>query len=275
MSAIVKSGPVNGGLTFSGAVRMEGIGDVFKLADVLAKADDFVPKALRGKPAGIAAVILKGVEMGVGPMEALSSLHLIEGKVAMDATYVLARLHAFGFKTDWLTSDTDRTKATIQITKPDGRKATSTFTIEDAREAQLAGKGTWAKYPNQMLRRRATTKAAREHAPEVFNGPVYTPDELRAPEQSETPRVEVLPASSKPTLDDLAAPTFDVLALLDQIAAIEDRDDLNSMRESLNADPPKCSKGDKVKIREALNATQARIDARDETAAIAAEGQVM
>lgn len=270
MSAIVKSAAPNSALVVSGNVRLDGVADVFKLASALAQAEGFIPRGLVGKPNAIAAAILTGLELGLGPMEAMRSIHIVEGKPTMSADLMLARAIRAGVRIEWEQCDGE---AAILRLERSGMKHRHSFTIGEARAAGLATKDVWKKYAPAMLRARCVSAALRAFAPDVLGAGVYTPEEVEHIEEPRRPAPEVV--SSKPTLDDLAAPTFDVLALLDQIAAIEDRDDLNSMRESLNADPPKCSKGDKVKIREALNATQARIDARDETAAIAAEGQVM
>ena len=46
---------------------------------------DFVPPALRGKFEAVLACILAGHEAGVSPMQALSKIHIIEGRPAMAA----------------------------------------------------------------------------------------------------------------------------------------------------------------------------------------------
>jgi hypothetical protein len=51
------------------------------VGDLAAKISttNFVPKGLRGKPAEIAACILTGREVGIGPMESLSKSTLSTG----------------------------------------------------------------------------------------------------------------------------------------------------------------------------------------------------
>jgi len=57
----------------------------------------------------------------------------------------------------------------------------SVFTIEDAKTAGLYRQSSpWEKYPRNMVFARAITNGARWYCPDVFNGPIYTPDELGA-----------------------------------------------------------------------------------------------
>jgi hypothetical protein len=54
----------------------------------------------------------------------------------------------------------------------------SSFTMEDAKRAGLSGGDNWKKYPRNMLFARAMSNGAKWYCPDVFGGPVYTPDEL-------------------------------------------------------------------------------------------------
>jgi hypothetical protein len=54
----------------------------------------------------------------------------------------------------------------------------STFSLDDARRAGLTSNPTWKSYPRNMLFARALSNGARWFCPDVFNGPVYTPEEL-------------------------------------------------------------------------------------------------
>jgi hypothetical protein len=66
----------------------------------------------------------------------------------------------------------------------------STFTIQDAQQAGLAS-GNYKTFPRNMLFARALTNGARWFCPEVFNGPIYTPDELGAQVDNEGHVIEV------------------------------------------------------------------------------------
>jgi hypothetical protein len=268
-AAIVKS---NGGTSMAavtGTVTLNGIGDVFTLAKALSGAEGFIPKNLLGKPNAIAAAVLTGLELGLGPMEAIRSIHIVEGKPTMSADLMLARAIRAGVRIEWEQCDD---KAAVLRLERNSAKHRHSFTIEEATRAKLTSKGVWQSYAPAMLRARCVSAAMRAFCPDVLGSGVYTPEELEPTNERPTTS-PVLVTSSKPTLDDIAAPKGeDLSALLERIAAIGSRDELDAMRDALNADPPKVSKAEKMRVRDALNAAQERIDERD---AIAMEGQVV
>ena len=68
----------------SGLDMVASLADVLKLADTLAAArGGFIPSHFTNS-AQVAAVILAGRELGVGPMAALRSFYLVNGKLGMD-----------------------------------------------------------------------------------------------------------------------------------------------------------------------------------------------
>ena len=60
------------------------VGDVAKLASHISDTA-FVPDALRGNAAAVAAAILSGREAGVGPMASLQNINVIKGKPGQSA----------------------------------------------------------------------------------------------------------------------------------------------------------------------------------------------
>ena len=166
-----------------------------RLSELIVKAGGMIPAHL--KTAGhVAAVVLAGQELGLGPMAAMRGMHLVEGRVTMDQSLVLALIHRAGIKSQWPVSTAKQ--ATLVLTRG-VEKHTETFTIEDAQQADLSGKNVWKRYPKAMLRARAVTAAARAFCPEVFFGSVYTAEELGADDAGPTVRVEVgeAPAASQ------------------------------------------------------------------------------
>lgn len=164
-----------------------------KVAELLAQAG-----MVKGGPAQAFAVIQMGAELGMGPMEAVRAIHLMQGKPTLDATAVAALVQRSG-KYEYVIDQMTTEKCVITFYRLHGsdRKVlgTSTFTIEDAKRAKLTGKGTWAAYPDQMLRARALTKGARTFVPEVFGGPIYVPEELELASGSPAP---VAPRQEQP-----------------------------------------------------------------------------
>lgn len=130
------------------------IGDVSKLASMVADTD-FIPKALRSKPAAITAAILAGREVGIPPMRALQHLHMVEGRPTMSAEQKRAQALAAGHEIVYLETTTARC-----IVK--GRRAgsdqwtTVTWSMDDAKAGKLDGKDNYRKWPRRMLQARAT-----------------------------------------------------------------------------------------------------------------------
>lgn len=173
-TAITKS---NGGaLAVSGSVQINGVADVFRLAHELAKAGGFVPRAFLGKPEAIAACVLMGVELGIGPMEALRSIHVIDGKPTMSADMMLGRAIRAGVRHQWVRSDAS--VAHLRLTRDGFAAHEHSYTIDEAKAAGLASKDNWRKYPAAMLRARCVSAALRAFAPDVLGSGIYTPEEL-------------------------------------------------------------------------------------------------
>jgi hypothetical protein len=188
----------------AGLDMVSSLADVLRLAETLAAAKGgFIPDHFR-TPAQVAAVILAGRELGVGPMASLRSFYLVNGKLGMDASFVSGRMLAHGIGLEWL-SDTDEC-ASVRLTRPGCAPYTSTFTRQDAERAGLWNSATWRKYPRAMLRARAITAGARAYAADAFSGSVYTREELSASQPDEEPRVEhvavVEGVPATPTLED-------------------------------------------------------------------------
>jgi len=160
--------------------------DVERLAATLIRAGGgFIPAHFK-TPGQIAAVILAGRELGVPPMVSLRVFFLVDGKLGMDAAFVLGRMIVAGIVCEWMHSDD--TRATLRVTRAGTAPYLSTFTREDAQRAGLWGRGPWSKYPQAMLRARAATAAARAYAPDVFSGAVYTAEELRGGDEEHAPQ---------------------------------------------------------------------------------------
>ena len=168
-----------------------GIVDVaLRLADMICDTQ-MVPQALRGHPDALVAVILQGYELGLGPMQSLRSVVMIQGTPTLKAetmrAMMLARGHAYRLEA------TDEV-ATFECHRrewPAERWDTFTFTMADAKRANLVGKDNWKMYPRSMLSARVTSEAARAVFPDVVAGVSYTPEEIG----------DTAPASPPPTVD--------------------------------------------------------------------------
>jgi hypothetical protein len=147
---------------------VELMAPAIELAKAIA-ATDFVPRAMRNSPAAISAAILYGDEIGIGPMQSLSKIAVIDGRpfIAAEAqrALVLAAGHSLWIESATNTSVTwcGRRNGTDQVTK-------ITWTDDDARRAHLDGKPNWRSYPRAMLSARASAELVRALFPDVIGG---------------------------------------------------------------------------------------------------------
>ena len=136
-------------------------------------ATEFVPKAFRNNPAPIAAAILYGDEVGLGPMQSLAKIAVIEGRPSLAAEAQRALILAAGHSL-WLT-ESSATRCTWTGKRRDDDVTSSvTWTMDDARRAGLAGKPSWRAYPRQMLSARASAELARAIFADVIGGLIAT-----------------------------------------------------------------------------------------------------
>lgn len=124
-----------------------------------------------------AVKILAGKELGIGPIQAMSGLHIVKGKIVLAAALIAALILRSGRYTYRVTQHDDQ-GCTIEFYRAAKSIGISRFTMDDARRAGLTGNATWKQYPRNMLYARSLSNGARWYCPDVFAGPVYTTGEL-------------------------------------------------------------------------------------------------
>jgi len=164
--------------------------EVFRLAESLATSKGFVPAQYLGAPNAIAACILTGAELGMGPMESLREIHVVQGRPTLSAGAMLARAIRAGVRVEWVCSTS--TEATLRLSR-DGSSYEQRWDIDMAKRAGLLGKtGPWQTYPDAMLRSRCISAAVRAFCPDAIGGGgLYAPEEAESIPQ----RVEVVSTS--------------------------------------------------------------------------------
>ena len=127
--------------------------------------------------------IAAGQEFGIMPFAAMTDIHVIEGKPTLGGHLIADRVKASP-KYDFEIKEHTNEKCSIDFFDVSGAKkkllGNSTFTIQDAQEANLANRGNWKSYARNMLFNRAISNGYRWFTPDVFSAVVYTPDELGA-----------------------------------------------------------------------------------------------
>lgn len=151
----------------------QSLDDAFRLAKALSMAGEMVPKHFHGKPEATMAAILRGLEIGLAPMQALSHIAVINGRASLWGDAIPALMQRHGHHVDVeVTGDGDNMAATATLERGDtGRTYVRTFTVADAKKAGLwAKQGPWQQYPKRMLALRARTLAVRDGAADALMG---------------------------------------------------------------------------------------------------------
>jgi len=182
------------------ALALVSLADAQTLANSLAPADT-LPAALRKKPADVLLAILSGRSLGLDPTQSLRAIHIIEGKVTLSAD-AMGALCKRSPLCEYLqcTETTDERATFVTQRKGEPKLTTMTFTLKQAENAGLKGKGNWKSYPAAMLRARALSGLCRLVYPDLLLG-TYDPDELDREERDVTPTL----ANSPATVDGLKA----------------------------------------------------------------------
>lgn len=152
---------------------------ILKQAAVLVRSG-LLPKAVN-TPEKAAAIMLKGRELGIPPMEALSKLYVVNGDVTMAAEEMLVMIYRKHPNAYIKFVRSNSTACEIHAARQKGGEVTIfTYTIEDAIRAGLSKKDNWRCYPKQMLRWRTISDMAKTVFPDTLSATSHTPEELGA-----------------------------------------------------------------------------------------------
>ena len=154
------------------SVPMIPYADMEKMATVIAQSGLFGVK----NPTQALALMLLSQAEGLHPATAARDYHVIQGRPTLKADTMLARFQAAGGVVEWHDYTDKLVKATFS--HPRGGKVTVAWTLETAKEAELAGKDMWKKFPRAMLRARVISEGIRTVFPGVLAG-MYTPEEVK------------------------------------------------------------------------------------------------
>jgi hypothetical protein len=140
--------------------------------------------------------IMAGAEMGISPFQAMSGIHIIQGRPTIGAGLMASRVKASG-KYNYKIVEMDEKVCKIQFyeqcailgdkhnNKGWNEIGVSTFTIEDAKKA---GTKNLDKFPRNMLFARAMSNGVRWYCPDIYEGPVYVPEEMQDIDHVEVPK---------------------------------------------------------------------------------------
>jgi len=140
--------------------------------------------------------IMAGAEMGISPFAAMSGIHIIQGKPTIGAGLMAARVKGFG-KYDYKVLEHSDKICSIEYFQGSNSLGVSTFTIEDAKKA---GTKNIDRFPKNMLFARAMSNGVKWYTPDIYENPVYVPEEMEQVTEETTAEVIETPKSTKRSL---------------------------------------------------------------------------
>lgn len=147
-----------------------------------------VPVAYRDKPDDVLAAILTGREMGLGPMQSLRDIFVIDGKPALAAHLLMAQMRKGGLVV--LAKEVTDDRAWARVKRQDTgeesevewayAEALEIETRERGRTIKLAEKTNWRNYRRDMLWARLVGRIARQVGPDLVGAAMpYSSEEVQ------------------------------------------------------------------------------------------------
>ena len=171
--------------------------------------------------------IIAGREFGIPPFAAMAGIHVIAGKPVIGAGLMASRIKASG-KYDYRVIKQDDKVCEIQFLQGKEKIGISTFTIEEARRAQTKN---LEKFPKNMLFARAISNGVKWFCPDIYDGPVYVPEEMGVEVVTEDIKAEVV----APTPEAQPEGVLPESVYLDWIAEAKTIEDLTALKTKIPA----------------------------------------
>jgi hypothetical protein len=160
-------------LTLKNSLEPTTLQEAMKFSDILASST-MVPRDFQGKPGNVLVAIQWGREVGLGPLQALQNIAVINGRPSIwgDAAIALVRGHPDCLSVqEGVEGEGDARQGWCEVTRRGEAPQRRTFSVADAKRAGLWGKsGPWTQYPDRMLQLRARGFAIRDVFPDALRG---------------------------------------------------------------------------------------------------------
>jgi hypothetical protein len=186
------------------ALEPRSFEDGMRLAEIVVKSGMFGVK----NEADAFVRISTGVGLGLSAVQSLRGIYVIHGRAGISADLMMALSVSHPDCEYFRPVETTTTKATFETKRRSHPTPVSlSFTIDDAKTAELTKSEMYRKFPAQMLRARCIAGLARLVYPERMHG-LYTPDEIKVGTVSpdEIPEAEF----SAPIAVDKPIPTVEI-----------------------------------------------------------------
>lgn len=188
---------------------------------------DMLPRQYRGNPANLMFACEYADALGIPRINALTSIHVIDGKPTASADLIASLVRKAGHKMRVEGDDTYAEVTVIRVDDPDYVPNPVRWDEAKARKAGKWGsKGPWTNYPAAMLRSRAITEAARMWASDALFGVIYTSEEIGGQVTDDGDTVITAAPLRRVKAADIIEPSTPVVAAVETVeATVADEDD--------------------------------------------------
>jgi hypothetical protein len=177
-------------------------------AEMIASSD-MVPKDYKGRPGNVMVAMQWGAEIGLGPLQAMQNIAIINGRPSVwgDAALALVRGHpACQAVREGVDGEGEARHGWCEVTRRGEEAQRRTFSVADAKKAGLWGKaGPWQQYPDRMLQLRARGFAIRDVFPDALRGVITAEEAQDMPQEQAAPP---MPPARGPVVDMQPAPAL-------------------------------------------------------------------
>lgn len=194
------------------------IGNKVEYAQTLAHSN-LLPKHFQNNPANLLYAIEFAEALGMKPIHAITSVHVINGKPSASADLIGTMVRRAGHKLRVTGDDTYAEAVLVRSDDPDF-EFRARWDMDKARKAGL-NTATWKAYPGAMLRSRAITEVCRAGAPDALHGIQHSTEELQSLGEVSRPAQQA-PASVADRLKAATAETVAVEVEPDETPVIPD-----------------------------------------------------
>ena len=197
----------------SQALALTSFEDFQRMGELFAKSKMFADVT---DAAQAAVKIMAGAELGLTPFVAMSSLHVVKGKITLSADLLAKKLKQSP-KYDYKVIEHDATKCVIEFFENGESVGKSSLTMAEAKAAKMdcdwnkekgewKEKATWKSYPKNMLFARTLSNGVRFFCPDVTAATVYVDGEVSEAEPAiDIPSAKITDPKDAPGYEDRPA----------------------------------------------------------------------
>lgn len=122
--------------------------------------------------------IMAGKELGLSPLQSMTDIYIVNGKIALQAKLIASLIKKSG-RYDYHIDKLDNEECIIsffQLNGTEKKLGDCSFSIKDAAKAGIVNKDSWKNYPRPMLFARTISMGGRLYCPDIITA--YVLDEL-------------------------------------------------------------------------------------------------